>query len=124
MNWEIFKAPIMATVKVVGLMPGVPTFNTRIIFYIAVILPFLPIYKYAETYKDDSLLFVLAGYFIFYLIFNIVITQFIKKIGKRWSKKEYEQLKYDQITFPFILVMILSASFHFGLFCLITKIMY
>lgn len=124
MIWELFKAPIMATIKVTGLMPGIPTYNTRFLFYIAVILPFFPIYKYSETYEDESIIILVFVYFLFYLIFSILFTQIIKRIGKRWSEEEYERLKPDQITFPFILVMILNATFHFGLFFIISKVFY
>jgi len=124
MNWEIFKAPIMATIKVTGMMPGIPTYDTRILFFVAVILPFFPLYKYSESYDDESVLIVLFVYFFFYLIFNVVLIHFIKKIGKRWSKDEYKNLKQDQVTFPFILVMIINSSFHFGIFYLVTKIIY
>lgn len=124
MNCEIFKAPIMATVKVTGMMPGIPTYDTRILFFVAVVLPFFPIYKFSETFKDDSIFILLFIYVIFYLIFNIVLTQLIKKIGRRWSKEEYENLKPDQITFPFILVMFLNSTFHFGIYYLLTKAIY
>jgi hypothetical protein len=124
MNWENFKAPIMATIKVTGMMPGMPTYNTRFIFFIIVILPFIPIYKYSQKFKDESIIILLFFYFIFYLIFCITLTQLIKKIGKRWSESEYENLKPDQITFPFILVMIINSTFHFGIFYLLTKIFY
>ena len=114
----------MAVISVAGLMPGFLTYDTRIIFYVAVVLPFLPIYFYTETLMHDSVFSVLPVYFIFYLIFTVVMTQFIKKIGKRWSKEEYEKLKPDQITFPFIVVTLVNSVLHFGIYYLLIQTIY
>ena len=121
MNWELLKAPILATVKFTGLMPGIPSYSTRILLFISVILPFLPIYKFAETFEDETIYIFMCGYFLFYLIVCIVFTQQIKRIGKRWPKEEYENLTSDQITFPFMLVMIVNATGHFCLFYVLTS---
>jgi predicted permease len=123
MNWELFKAPIMAVVKVAGLMPGIPTYDNRFMFYFVVVVPFFPIYYYSESLsncKEHSAI-LLFSYFVFYLICNIALAYIAKKIGKRWDKKEYQKLKPDQITFPFILVLLLNATLHFCFFCLLTK---
>lgn len=125
MNWEVFKAPIMAIVKVAGLMPGIPTYNNRFLFYIILIVPFFPIYKYWESLNQngDSFGILLFGYFLFYLICSIFFTHGAKKIGKRWYIKEYEELKPDQIIFPFILVVVVNATLHFGVLYFLTKIL-
>jgi len=118
---EIFKAPIMSIVVVSGLVPGIPTYNNRFIFYIGVILPFLPIFKYASS-NDDSDISLIAAfcYFLFYIVFTIIVVQKIKKIGSQWNKKEYDSLKPDMITFPFILVMLVNSGLHFLVFYLIS----
>lgn len=121
---EILKVSIMATIKVIGLTPGLPTYNNRFLFFIAVILPFIPIYKYSETIDEKSISLVLLFYLVFYLMLNLILIRFIKKVGKRWSEDEYKNLRPDQITFPFILVMMINTLFHFGLFYLTVKMIY
>ena len=118
---EFLKAPIMATVVVARLMPGIPTYSNRFMFFLAVVLPFIPIFKFAEKFENETMLIAVFCYFIFYLVSNILLTQGIKKIGKQWSAEEYNLLKPDQITFPFILVLIVNAGVHFILFYLISK---
>tara|TARA_B100000963_G_C22599563_1_gene659581 strand:+ start:91 stop:474 length:384 start_codon:yes stop_codon:yes gene_type:complete len=118
---EFLKAPIMATVVVARLMPGIPTYSNRFMFFLAVVLPFIPIFKFAEKFETETMLIAVFCYFIFYLVSNILLTQGIKKIGKQWSAEEYNLLKPDQITFPFILVLIVNAGVHFTLFYLISK---
>ena len=118
---EFLKAPIMATVVVARLMPGIPTYSNRFMFFLAVVLPFIPIFKFAEKFENETMLIAVFCYFIFYLVSNILLTQGIKKIGKQWSAEEYNLLKPDQITFPFILVLIVNAGVHFTLFYLISK---
>jgi hypothetical protein len=124
MNWDFFKVPIMATIKVTGMMTGIPQINTKFLYFVVVILPFIPIYKYASTFDDEFSIILVFFYFLFYLVSNIFFTKFIKKIGKRWSKEEYDNIKSDQITFPFILVLLLNTLFHFGFFLLISKFFY
>tara|TARA_Y100001978_G_scaffold199292_1_gene213349 strand:+ start:36 stop:419 length:384 start_codon:yes stop_codon:yes gene_type:complete len=118
---EFLKAPIMATVVVARLMPGIPTYSNRFMFFLAVVLPFIPIFKFAEKFENETMLIAVFCYFIFYLVSNILLTQGIKKIGKQWSAEEYNLLKPDQITFPFILVLIVNAGVHFTLFYLISN---
>lgn len=118
---EFLKAPIMATVVVARLMPGIPTYSNRFMFFLAVVLPFIPIFKLAEKFENETMLIAVFCYFLFYLVSNILLTQGIKKIGKQWSAEEYNLLKPDQITFPFILVLIVNAGVHFTLFYLISK---
>tara|TARA_B100000575_G_C22957038_1_gene553210 strand:- start:440 stop:823 length:384 start_codon:yes stop_codon:yes gene_type:complete len=118
---EFLKAPIMATVVVARLMPGIPTYSNRFMFFLAVVLPFIPIFKFAEKFENETMLIAVFCYFLFYLVSNILLTQGIKKIGKQWSAEEYNLLKPDQITFPFILVLIVNAGVHFILFYLISK---
>lgn len=116
-KWELLKAPIMAVVTVMRLMPGIPTYDTRILFYFAVVVPFLPIFNYASILIDnDSVIIATFCYFLFYLLVNILITQQIKKLGKTWGESEYKALTQDQITFPFILVCLINATIHFGLY--------
>ena len=122
-KFELFKAPIMAIVVITNskLMPGDRAHSYRFLFLIALAIPFFPIYKYASTLKNSSVLFVLFGYLIFYLISTVVITQKIRKIGAQWSTEEYQALKSDQITFPFILAILANASIHFLLLYLILQ---
>ncbi|MDF1674363.1 MAG: hypothetical protein P1U44_01510 [Vicingaceae bacterium] len=119
--WELFKRPIMAIIIITKLMPGIPTFDTRLLFYAAVIIPFLPIIKYTSTFENKAIAVITIPYFIFYLISNIILSQIVKKIGSKWSPEEYNALKPDQITFPFILVIIINAGIHFSIFYLITN---
>ena len=111
----------MATVVVARLMSGIPTYSNRFMFFIAVVLPFIPIFKFAEKVEHETIFITAFCYFLFYLISNILLLQGIKRIGKQWSKEEYNQLKPDQITFPFILVLLINASVHFTLFYFISK---
>ncbi len=118
---EFLKAPIMAIVIVARLMPGIPTYNNRFMFFIAVVLPFIPIIKFAEKFENKTMLVAVFSYFFFYLISNILLVQGIKKIGKQWSTEEYNSLKPDQITFPFIFVLLVNTGMHFTLFYLLSK---
>lgn len=117
---QFLKAPIMAIVIVARLMPGIPTYNNRFMFFIAVILPFIPIFKFAEKFENKTMLIAVFSYFLFYLISNILLIQGIKKIGKQWSTEEYNSLKPDQITFPFIFVLLVNTGMHFTLFYLLS----
>lgn len=117
---QFLKAPIMSIVIVARLMPGIPTYDTRILFYFAVIVPFIPIFKYAENFiANYSVVTTTILYFLFYLLSNILVTYQVKKIGKTWKESEYRLLTVDQITFPFILVCLINSLFHFGLYYLI-----
>ena len=118
---EFLKAPIIATVVVARLMPGIPTYSNRFMFFFAVVVPFIPLFKFAEKFENETVFIALFCYFLFYLISNVLLLQGIKGIGKQWSKEEYNQLKPDQITFPFILVLLINASVHFTLFYIISK---
>ena len=122
-KWEPLKAIIMAVIVVLKLMPGVPTFDTRLMFYAAIIVPYLPIIKYSATFENKTIAVITFVYFIFYLVTNIVLTQLIKKIGYRWNKEEYAFLKPDQVTLPFILVIVINAGIHFTVYYLITYLL-
>lgn len=119
--WELFKRPIMSIIIINRLMPGVPTYDTRLLFYAAVIIPFIPIIKYSSTFENKAIAVITIPYFIFYLISNIILSQIAKKIGRRWNSEEYLALKPDQITFPFILVIIINGGLHLSIFYLITN---
>ena len=87
---EIFKAPIMSIVIVSVLVSSIPTYNNRFIFYIGVILFFLPIFKYVSS-NDESDISVIAAfcYFLFYIVFAIIVVQ---KIKKNWITAEEERV--------------------------------
>lgn len=106
----------MATVIVFNMMPGIPTYTTRFLFYEVVVVPFLPIAKYVSTFENESSKKVAFCYFFFYLIFNFLFIRWLKKNGQQWCLEAYKSLKIDQITFPFILVLLVNASVHFVLF--------
>jgi len=120
-KFAFFKAPIMAVVVVARLIPGIPTYNNRFIFYIAIVLPFIPIFNFASKLENETISNVVICYFLFYVISSVLFTHGIKKLGKQWSAEEYNSLKADQITFPFILVILVNASAHFGLFYFISS---
>ena len=115
------KGPLMATNVVLGLIPGFPTYNTRFIIYFVVIVPFLPIIKYASTFENVDVLVFTFFYFFIYIFINIIIVQYIRKIGSQWSTEEYNTLKPDQVTFPFIIVLIFNLLIHFTIYYIILK---
>lgn len=65
----------MATNIVLRLIPGIPTYNTRFIIYFAVIVPFLPIIKYASTFENEDVLIFTFFYFFIYIFTNIILGQ-------------------------------------------------
>ena len=114
---ELFKGPIMATVKLLGLYSSLPTYSFQVLFMLLFFgLPFFPIFKYSSVAENEIPAFLVFIYFIFYLIFTLILGKYISRLGKQWPKKEYDKLNTDQVTFPFILVLGILALFHFLLF--------
>lgn len=122
---ELFKGPIMATVKVLGMYSGLPTYGIRIFFFqICFGLPFVPIFIYGSKAENLVPFMFLVIYFICYLFQTFFLGRYISKIGKQWSYKEYKKLSSDQITFPFIFALLLYGLFHFILFISINEVLY
>ena len=85
------------------------------------ILPYAPIFIYVSKVEDVSSIMLAVFYMFFYLIITVILGTQIRKLAKQWPDKEYEKLNSDQITFPFILVLLLNASLHFTIFYSIIK---
>jgi len=113
---EYLKPFIMAIIKVLNLMGGVPTYNTRILFYAVLVIPFSPIFITAYRSENTLVTTFAIIHFIFYIMLNILISYQIKKIGKRWSEKDYRKLTSDEVTFPFILVIGIIGLLNFIFF--------
>lgn len=112
----------MATCKVFGLYSGLPTYGMQSFFmWICFGLPFIPIFKFS-SYENNHVHPMLGViYFVLYLIQTFILGRYIAKIGRQWTQKEYDKLKSDQITFPFIFALGMHALFHFVLFVAINK---
>lgn len=122
---ELFKGPIMAIVKVLGMYSSLPTYGIRILFFqICFGLPFIPIFIYGSKAENlvPPILFVI--YFIGYIIQTYFLGRYLSKIGRQWSYKEYKKLSSDQITFPFIFALLLHGFSHFILFISINEVLY
>lgn len=80
------------------------------------ILPYAPIFLYVDRLDDKSIIVYAFIYFLFYLFLTIFLGFKIRKLAKQWSEEEYEKLNSDQVTFPFILVLMVNAVIHFTIF--------
>lgn len=113
---EYLKPFIMAIINVLNLMGGAPTYDTRILFYAVLVLPFSPIFITAYRSENDLVTTIAIIHFVSYIVLNILISNHIKKIGQRWPKKDYRKLTSDQVTFPFILVIGIIGLLNFLFF--------
>lgn len=121
---ERFKKPIMATVKVLGLYPGVPSYSSGVILmWLCFGLPFCPIYIYATNLANDVPLKLLLFYFPLYVIQTIFLGKFIVKTGNQWSTEEYKNLTSDQVVFPFIFTLGMHGLFQLILFLVFKNIL-
>lgn len=122
-KYELFKGPIMATVKVLGMYQGLPTYGTRSFFmWICFGLPFIPIFKYSSNLENHVPPILLLIYFVLYAIQTFILGRFISKISRQWTLEEYEKLTPDKVTFPFIFALGIHSLFHFLLFSLINNL--
>lgn len=122
---ELFKGPIMATVKALGMYQGLPTYGTRSFFtWICFGLPFMPIFIYSSNLDNEVPSLLLIIYFLLYIIETFILGRYISKTGRQWSLKEYEKLTSDQIMFPFIFALGTHSLFHFILFLSINNILH
>ncbi len=113
----------MATVKALGMYSGLPTYGMQSFFmWICFGLPFIPIFKYSSIVDNLVPPMLVVIYFILYLIQTFILGRYIAKIGRQWKRKEYDKLKSDQITFPFIFTLGMHALFHFILFSSINQV--
>lgn len=88
----------------------------RIKYGLIFILPFSPVFIYVNSLEDSSIIAYALAYFIFYIIFTVILGTQIRKIAKQWPDREYKSLNSDQVTFPFILVLMANAALHFTIF--------
>lgn len=115
----------MATVKMLGMYTGLPTYGMRsLLIWVCFGLPFLPIFQFASNPDNEVPVQLLPIYFPLYLIQTFLLGKYISRIGRQWSLKEYNQLKTDQVTFPFIFALGMHSFFHFILFASINEIVY
>ncbi|HLV42058.1 MAG TPA: hypothetical protein VKY37_07255 [Brumimicrobium sp.] len=120
---NVFKRPFMAITIVSSNMVSANFEVNRFLFYPLFILPLLPIYKYASSFEDDTVLVIFGFYLIFYTILSIVLIGIIQQVStRRWSDKEFRALKADQITFPLILIQLINSFSHFIIFYSLLKI--
>jgi len=88
--------------------------------YVCFVLPILPTLFMANYEKAPPLLILL--YLPVYLVLTYFYGRYIAKVGMQWSKKEYDKLTSDQVTFPFLFAVGSYALFHFIIFKLILAI--
>lgn len=120
---HLLKLPIMAIASTMKLIPIAPKYDSGLMLYVAFIIPFSPIIIYTLSINNEEVLIWMMFYFFFYLIANIVIGQIIKKVVKKWTRKEFQSLSIDNVTFLSILLLAINAGLHFGLFyCFIASI--
>ena len=93
----------------------------RIKYGLIFILPFSPVFIYVNSLEDSSIIAYALAYFIFYIIFTVILGTQIRKIARQWPEEEYKKLTSDQVTFPFILLLMVNSAFHFTIFYYILK---
>src|SRR5690554_6031954 len=93
----------------------------RIKYGLIFILPFSPVFIYVNSLEDSSIIAYALAYFIFYIIFTVILGTQIRKIARQWPEEEYKKLTSDQVTFPFILLLMVNSAFHFSIFYYILK---
>ena len=124
-KFALFKVPIMAVNKMFGVYSGMPTYGMKsLLVWVFFGLPFLPIFKSYLPPEDEITNALLVIYFPLYILQTFFLGRYISKLGRQWTIKEYEQLKTDQVTFPFLFVLGVHCVFHFMLFSLIHTIVF
>ncbi|RFC53606.1 hypothetical protein [Brumimicrobium aurantiacum] len=115
-KFEFFKAPIMALEYIMRSLSWNSIHQGRAKYGLIFFLPFVPIFIYVNNLEDSSIIIYAFVYFIFYLILTIIVGTQIRKIARQWPDKEYKKLTSDQVTFPFILLLLVNAALHFTIY--------
>lgn len=96
-------------------------YEGRVKYLLFFILPYAPILIYVYKVENQNGELFAIFYMFFYLILTVILGTQIRKLAKQWPEKEYKKLNSDQVTFPFILILLLNASLHFTIFYYLIK---
>ncbi|WP_159038328.1 hypothetical protein [Brumimicrobium mesophilum] len=118
---EFFKAPIMAVEYMLRSLSWSGLYEGRVKYLLFFILPYAPILIYVYKVENQNGELFAIFYMFFYLILTVILGTQIRKLAKQWPEKEYKKLNPDQVTFPFILILLLNASLHFTIFYYLIK---
>ncbi|MBI1835643.1 MAG: hypothetical protein HYR91_00105 [Flavobacteriia bacterium] len=107
----------MAINKVIGSFADTSIYGIKKLYFLMFFgVPSLPIFKYSFGFENSKINLLAFCYIIFEVISTIILGNYIVKLGKKWSLKEYEKIPSDQIMFPFLFSVGYLTLIHFGVF--------